>query len=478
MRKLNRKTKLFIVSLLFLGVGAKLSAQNQEIPADMLVPETKIPLPFSLEDPVAVPTPAPADATDGIISLDLSKIIDLDLSERLKEEQAAKLKAEQEKERLYSDAELNLYQNGRLDAKSLFDADLSIIKLVLGQERVDTAKRQWVEVYVKNTSMVKKDVLVRLNITLPSGRSLRLPNVSKTIGPKSVQNIIINFLVPKYSGGLHQVRTSLYNRKGVQVGESSTVLEYFAKGPTMPLSDYFQEQEASAKTANEQNVYIDDIVFPVVNVLSGDYFSAQFLIRNNGTILQKGYTLSIYLVSAQNPYAPIGQAVYEETGINLAAGETKRRALSIQAPSLNLNDSLLLLLDLSREDEKLKGIGKQNLTLSTSGVNLVKIAPTTPQNNAIIELNAPIKFSWKSRSINNFFLEVSVDPEFKDEQSTFRYPQNNTITDLEIVSTPFEDQLLYLLQGSAAALNWRIVGVDEVGFIEGYSPVQKLTLRK
>ncbi|MBU2514065.1 hypothetical protein KJ966_22240 [bacterium] len=376
-----------------------------------------------------------------------------------------------------------------LSAKNTTATGISIEKITVGEDRIDTGRTQLIEILVKNSSSASLNVAAKLSIVLPNHNVVSFGDKGLSLGSKSETRILFLYPIDKNRGGDYTVGAKIYSDKGKVLAQNLEKEQkyFFAVDPTRRnqkparpektngKEDGTQDSQQS-KTPAQPLVEFDppDLVIKEISVLNnnsilrGESAHIRLVISNEGGDIATNVNYSIYWY-----FAP--RINRKKNSLNdvlkiIAPGEQKVIEVPITIPEIELKGEYFVYAIVD-EANTIQETDENNNSITTKeSIIFSDIALVFPDNLHSFAEDGLFKFQWRSKKFNQFKVQISSNELFSDLEEVFELPKGTgsegwTPADIiKPLSGEMPAMALALMESNGIDfLFWRVIAKDSEG---------------
>jgi hypothetical protein len=320
---------------------------------------------------------------------------------------------------------------------------IQIDKITIGEDTIQTGRKQLIEVLLKNYSPRNRNVTVKLNITLPNQLIITFGEKKVVAKAKTDTRALLVYPIDARKAGSYVVAARIFSSGGTLITNSTEAQEahFFAEDAKhkRPKTRGPEGEAVAAKTSvvnTKEEVRVDP---RKVHFDLPDLYIAELPISNNNSIL-RGETAHIRLVIS-NDGGDVAENVEfsaswyyqhrprrrfnffkDKIGI-IAPGERKIMSLPLTIPEKEQKGKYLVHAVLDKPNY-IKELNEDNNEMTSKEfINFADIALEFPDESHSFAEDGRFLFQWRSRAYNQFKVQISVDEEFLDIENTFELPK-------------------------------------------------------
>lgn len=319
---------------------------------------------------------------------------------------------------------------------------VTIEKITIGEERIDTGKNQLIEVLVKNTSYQTISGYLKLSLVLPNHNIVSFGNNFVSLIPRSETRVLFPYPIEKSRGGDYTVGAKMYSTNGKVLAQNSDADKkyFFAVDPSRRNEKPkrpFEKTEAAKKAEKEKSEKaimqtlalfeppdptIEEISF--VNndsILRGETAYIRLIFSNLGGDIAQSVTYSVSWFFAPRENRKV--KAFNDTLKVLAPGERKIVDVPVTIPEIEQKGEYFITASLD-ENNQIKELNEANNSItSTKTIIFSDIALVYPDDMHSFAEEGLFRFQWRSKKYNQFKVQISADKLFANVQELFELPK-------------------------------------------------------
>lgn len=379
---------------------------------------------------------------------------------------------------------------------------ISVEKITIGEDRIDTGRNQLIEVLVKNSSNKTVDAHLRLSLVLPNRNIVQFGNRKVSLNQRSEQRILIPYPIDKNRGGDYTVGVKVFDSKGKLMTQNKENQQkfFFAVDPTRKNAQSTRKKAKKSKdnagtakkaevVATEPESLFDppDLQIEKVTILHnnsiirGETAHVRLVISNQGGDVAMNVKYSVYWYFAPRKNRKIES--FSDMIKVIAPGERKYVELPVTIPEEEQKGDyhIYAVVDESNQIKELSE--RNNSAVSEKPVIFSDIALVFPDDQHSFAEDGLFKFEWRSKKFNRFKVQVSTNKLFADKEEMFELPKGDneagweSASDLKPLSGEMPAMALALMESNDIDyLFWRVKAKNSDGLI-AESTVRKFYIR-
>lgn len=367
---------------------------------------------------------------------------------------------------------------------------ITIEKVLIAEEIIDTGHEQLVEVTIRNATPNAHHLQVRLVITLPNRNIITFGNKEIVAGVNSDTTALIPYPIGKHDGGDFTVAVRVFDKKEVQILQTSKLQELIfygldrsirnappAKRRGKKLSEEEEAQVAEKKKEEEKlatkvnfdppDLKYERVTLLASSVLRGESTHVRLYIYNDGGNTANNVEYTLYWYFAQRPNRKV--LFFRDRLGMIAPGEHKVLEVPLTIPGVEQKGKYQVLAKLD-EDKTVAEINENNNEETTDQPLIFgDVALVFPADSYSFAEDGLFQFEWRSQKYNQFKLQISADSEFANEADSFYLPMGDHWTP-SLKINPMKGEMPTMataLMESAETdhLYWRVVAKNSAGEI-------------
>jgi len=319
-------------------------------------------------------------------------------------------------------------------------AGLTLKRLLIGEEVIDTGKHQLAEVTIFNQGAQAYRLRVRLVITLPNRNIITYGDKKIIAKPFSEVRALIPYPIEKHNGGDYTMAARVFNQQEDVVLATDKLQEQIFYGLDRSQRDAppvkrrkkkltIAEKKAlatqkKAKLLKETAVVFDppDLTFSQVrltqsSVIRGETTHIQLFINNDGGNIASGVNYSLYWYFTQRPKRKVN--FFRDQIRLIAPGERKIVEVPLTIPVDEQPGRYLVVAKLDEENIIKEMDDDNNDKISSGQLIFGDVGLVFPADTYSFAEDGLFQFEWRSQKYNQFKLQISSDPAFPDEDSFY-----------------------------------------------------------
>ena len=377
----------------------------------------------------------------------------------------------------------------KLPAEVKSNMGISIVKITVGEDSIETGREQLIEVLVKNTSEKSVTINCKLSIVLPNHNIVSAGDRTVLLKERSENRVLITYPIDKNRGGDYTVGAKLFTTDGkliIQNSESQLKF-FFAVDPTRKNQQSTRQKSPNTvdktKTMDKEkpvivessamfdppDLTIDTVTIPRNNsVIRGETSHIRIVISNQGGDVAKDVDFSVYWYFAPRKNRMI--KFFEDKVEIIAPGERKYIEIPITIPETEQKGEYFVytVVDESNQIKELNE--KNNQLVSDKSIIFSDIALVFPDDQHSFAEDGLFKFEWRSRRFNQFKVQISANELFGNPEDIFELPKGENAEGWTAESTlkPLPGEMpamaLALMETNGIDyLYWRVKAKDSEG---------------
>lgn len=322
---------------------------------------------------------------------------------------------------------------------------LKIEKITVGEDTIQTGRKQLIEVLVKNYSPRTRAVTVKLNITMPNQLIITFGEKKILAKAKTESRALLVFPIDKRKAGDYVIAARIFSPKGALITstEDNQKVHFFAADAKHPRPKMRDAKGGAVvqKTHlgdSKSEVQIDSrkLQFDLP-----DLFIEELSVSNNNSIL-RGETAHIKLV-VSNDGGDVAQDVefsanwyyqhrpkrrfqfYKDKIKIIAPGERKVMHLPLTIPEKEQKGKYMVHAELDKPNYIKELNENNNEVTGKEYINFSDIALEFPDSSHSFAEDGRFLFQWRSKQYNQFKVQVSADEDFMEPENTFELPKGD-----------------------------------------------------
>lgn len=322
---------------------------------------------------------------------------------------------------------------------------ISIRKITIGEERIETGRKQLIEVLIKNAIGKDVEANVKLSLVLPNHNIITFGNRSVNLKAKSDTRVLIPYPIQRNKGGDYTVGAKIYSKKGRVLAKNTARQQqlFFAVDPSRKhqkpsRKSSLEQQEARKKEeikkkeemeAAKPLVMFDppDLVIRDLSILHNDSIlrgetaHARITVVNEGGDIAINSKLNVYWYFAPRPNRKI-EALTDVIKI-IAPGEKKIIEVPVTIPAVEQKGQYMVYAILDEPNLIPELDDNNNHFTSKKPLIFNDIALVFPDDSHAFAEDGLFKFEWRSKKFNRFKVQISADKLFSDLEEIFELPK-------------------------------------------------------
>ena len=324
---------------------------------------------------------------------------------------------------------------------SLATTLLEIEKITIGEETINIKSTQLIEVAVKNRSKMDISVVVKLVITLPNHNIITFGGKRIKAKAQTISYALIPYWIDQKRSGDYTIGSKVFSIKGklLATNNQDQAQFFFAKDPTrerqlprtrgkdVKKKQMLQINENQAQKAPLIQFEPADLLWKEVrfinkiSVLRGESASIRLVLQNNGGDIASNVKYSLYWYFVHRPKRKL-RFFHDKIRV-IAPGEKKVLEIPITIPDDEQKGKYQILAVVDEGNEIKEANTKNNQSKAAKDMIFSDIALINPVDGHSFAEDGLYFFEWRSNKYNQFKVEISADPSFLVEDSTFRIPK-------------------------------------------------------
>ncbi len=376
-----------------------------------------------------------------------------------------------------------------LSAAKRTGTGISIEKVTVGEDRIETGRNQLIEVLVKNSTSSSIEVIAKLSIVLPNHNVVPFGNRRLSLGSKSETRILFPFPIDKNRGGDYTVGAKIYSLKGKVLAKNPEKIKtyFFAVDPTRRNQKPKRPKtSSSSKDGNKDSQNNKKSVKPLVEFDPPDLTIKKISILNNNSIL-RGETAHIRLVISNEGgdiASNVNYSIYwyfaprinrKKNSLNdvikiIAPGEKKVIEVPVTIPEIELKGEYFVYATVDEANTIRETDEKNNSITTKESIIFSDIALVFPDDLHSFAEDGLFKFQWRSKKFTHFKVQVSSNELFSDLEEIFELPKGEgsegwTPADwIKPLAGEMPAMALALMESNGIDyLFWRVIAKDTEG---------------
>ena len=326
---------------------------------------------------------------------------------------------------------------------SLASTLLEVEKITIGEETIDIKSTQLIEVAVKNRSEIDIPVIVKLVITLPNHNIITYGKKRIKAKAQTISYALIPYWIDKKKSGDFTIGTKVFSLKGKLLAKHNKGQEqfFFARDPSkkrqlprtrgknikkkkMIRMDGAQAQAAPLIQFEPADLLWQEVRFiNKISVLRGESANIRLVLQNNGGDIASNVKYSLYWYFVHRPKRKL--RFFNDIIKVIAPGEKKVLEIPITIPDGEQKGKYQVLAVVDEGNEIKEANIKNNQSKAVKDMIFSDIALIMPVDGHSFAEDGLYFFEWRSNKYNQFKVEISADPSFLVEDSTFRIPKGD-----------------------------------------------------
>lgn len=330
------------------------------------------------------------------------------------------------------------------DSASQNPSALKIEKITVGEDTIQTGRKQLIEVMVKNYGKKNIPVTVKLTITMPNQLIVTFGSKRIVAKAKTDSRALLVFPIEERKAGNYMVAARLFDRRGRLITSSGDEQNryFFAADAKHPRPTIVKPKQngAEATTQTAENtkettethsqrlqfdlpdLYIDELTISNNNsILRGETAHIKLVISNDGGDVAQDIPFS---ASWYYEFRPRRRTDFHNDKIDIIApGERKVMHLPLTIPEKEQKGKYLVHAVLDKANYIKESNETNNEMTSKEFINFADIALEFPDDSHSFAEDGRFIFQWRSKEYNQFKVQISTDEEFLDMENTFELPK-------------------------------------------------------
>jgi len=326
---------------------------------------------------------------------------------------------------------------------SLASTFLEVEKITIGEDTINIKSTQLIEVAIKNRGKNDISVVVKLVITLPNHNIITFGKKRIKAKAQTISYALIPYWIDKKRSGDYTIGTKVFSLKGKLLAKHNKDQEqfFFANDPSrkrqlprtrgekikkkqMILMDDAQTQKVPLIQFEPADLLWQEVRFiNKVSVLRGESANIRLILQNNGGDIASNVKYSLYWYFVHRPKRKL-RFFNDEIKV-IAPGEKKVLEIPITIPDDEQKGKYQVLAIVDEGNEIKEANTKNNQSKAVKNMIFSDIALIMPADNHSFAEDGLYFFEWRSNKYNQFKVEISADPSFLVEDSTFRIPKGD-----------------------------------------------------
>lgn len=318
---------------------------------------------------------------------------------------------------------------------------LQVEKITVGEDNIQTGKKQLIEVLVKNYSSKNKSIVVKLIITMPNQLIITFGSKRVLAKAKTESRVLMVYPISKRKAGTYAVATRVFSSSGQLIASSSDEQKksFFAAG-SKHSAPMLKKQEGDRPVTKV--VTVEKKTAPInpkrVEFDLPDLLIEELSVSNNNSIL-RGETAHINLIVSNDggdvaedvevaaswyyEHRPKRKLPFYKGKIRLIApGERKVMHLPLTIREQEQKGKYLVNAVLDNANYIKESNEENNVLTSKQFINFNDIALDFPDESHSFAEDGRFMFQWRSKQYNQFKVQISVDEQFLPD-NTFELPK-------------------------------------------------------
>jgi CARDB protein len=381
-------------------------------------------------------------------------------------------------------------------------SSIQIIKITVGEDRIETGRNQLIEVLIKNSSRKTIDAFLKLSLVLPNHNIISFGNRRMSLKQRSETRVLIPYPIDKSRGGDYTVGAKILSKSGKLITQNSESLQrfFFAVDPTRKnlQSSRKNKTKLNGKTGTAKkekpaivepsalfdppDLLIEEVIILHNNsIIRGETSHVRLIVSNLGgdIAMNVKYTVSWYFAPRKNRKIESFSGYIKV----IAPGERKYVEIPVTIPQDEQKGEYFIYAAADESNQIKELSDKNNHAVSKKPIIFSDIALVFPDNQHAFAEDGLFKFQWRSKKFNHFKVQVSTDQLFADKEETFELPKGNneegweSSTELKPLSGEMPAMALALMESNDTDfLYWRVKAKDSEGST-AESTVRKFYIR-
>lgn len=318
---------------------------------------------------------------------------------------------------------------------------LQIEKITIGEETINIKSTQLIEVALKNSGKKDVSVVVKLLITLPNHNIITFGNKRITAKAQTISYALIPYWIDKKRSGDYTIGTKVFSTKGKLLAKhnKNQAQFFFAKDPSRKLQlprtrGKVLKKKQMIKVSDEQSLKAPLIQFEPadllwqevrfinkISVLRGESANIRLILQNNGGDIASNVNYSLYWYFVHRPKRKL--RFFQDQIKVIAPGEKKFLEIPLTVPGEEQKGKYQVLAVVDEKNEIKESDVENNKSRANKDMIFSDIALVLPDDGHSFAEDGLYFFEWRSNKYNQFKVEISADPSFLVEDSTFRIPK-------------------------------------------------------
>lgn len=318
---------------------------------------------------------------------------------------------------------------------------LEIEKITIGEEMINIKTTQLIEIAVKNKSNKDIPVVVKLVITLPNHNIITFGEKKINAKAQTISYALIPYWIDQKRSGDYTIGSKVFSPKGKLLASSNKdqVQFFFANDPTrkrqlprtrgkdikkkqMLQMDENQVQKAPIIQFEPADLLWNEVRFiNKISILRGESANIRLVLQNNGGDIASNVKYSLYWYFVHRPKRKL-RFFHDQIRV-IAPGEKKVMEIPITIPHEEQKGKYQILAVVDEGNEIKEANTENNQSKAATDMIFSDIALINPVDGHSFAEDGLYFFEWRSNKYNQFKVEISADPSFLVEDSTFRIPK-------------------------------------------------------